>query len=300
MVKATLLLKTKKEDYFEFFIEDADVHILNAIRRAILSETVTMAIHDIYIYQNTSVVPDELLAQRLGLIPLRIDPSELDLTEEAGAVRPDMRRLLKFTAKMRLMKRNIPKNKNIFEDAKSYDVEIITAYSGDLKAVDKKTLRPVSDKIPIARLGPYQEIDVECVVKVGRGRDHAKFSPVSTVAYKIMPRMEVADTCDGCGDCVDACPFGSLKMELGKPVLRGLGLYTCTLCRLCVRACSKKALLIEPNYKDYLFRIKLIGQLTMDEILDQVEVIFKNRLDYLLELIEKEIASLEIKSEQRL
>jgi len=78
-------------------------------------------------------------------------------------------------------------------------------------------------------------------------------------------------------------------MELGKPVLKGLGLYDCDLCRICVRHCPEKALEIEPNNKDFIFRIKLVGQLTIDEILDQVEVIFDRKLDFLVEKIEEAI-----------
>lgn len=33
-----------------------------------------MAIHKVYIYQNTSIIPDEVLAHRLGLIPILADP----------------------------------------------------------------------------------------------------------------------------------------------------------------------------------------------------------------------------------
>jgi len=281
MVRITLIHKSKDGLYFEFFIEDGDVHIMNAIRRAMLSETVTLAIHDVYINQNTSVMPDEVLAQRLGLIPLRIDSSELNLLEEVGAAEPDLRRLYKLTARLRLKKANLETDPN--------SMKIVTVYSGDLVSVDKKTLRPVYDNIPIVKLGANQEVDIECVAKVGRGKDHAKFSPVSVVAYKIMPKIIVNENCNSCGECVDACPHNCLTMELGKPVLKGLGLYDCDLCRICVRHCPEKALEIEPNNKDFIFRIKLVGQLTIDEILDQVEVIFDRKLDFLVEKIEEAI-----------
>jgi len=284
MVKIALIHKSKDNLYYEFFVEDSEVHIMNSIRRAMISETVTLAIHDVYINQNTSVMPDEVLAQRLGLIPLRIEPSELNLLEEAQAVEPDLKRLFSLTARLRLKKANPSRDPD--------SADIITVYSGDLEPVDKKTLRPVYDNIPIVKLGANQEIDIECVAKVGRGKDHAKFSPVSMVAYKIMPKIRVKDNCTSCGECVDACPHKCLTMELGKPVLRGLGLYDCDICRICVRHCPAKALEIEPNNKDFIFRIKLVGQLTIEELLDQIEAIFDKKLDFLVEEIERAVSGL--------
>ncbi len=33
-----------------------------------------MAIEKVNLYQNTSIIPDEVLAHRLGLIPINVDP----------------------------------------------------------------------------------------------------------------------------------------------------------------------------------------------------------------------------------
>lgn len=40
-----------------------------------------MAIESVYMYDNTSVVQDEVLAHRLGLVPIRADPEEFDYGE---------------------------------------------------------------------------------------------------------------------------------------------------------------------------------------------------------------------------
>jgi DNA-directed RNA polymerase I and III subunit RPAC1 len=45
--------------------------IANAFRRLMLSEVPSMAIEKVYIYNNTSIIPDEVLAHRFGLIPLK-------------------------------------------------------------------------------------------------------------------------------------------------------------------------------------------------------------------------------------
>lgn len=48
--------------------------IANAFRRLMLSEVPSMAIEKVYVYNNTSIIQDEVLAHRMGLIPLKADP----------------------------------------------------------------------------------------------------------------------------------------------------------------------------------------------------------------------------------
>jgi DNA-directed RNA polymerase I and III subunit RPAC1 len=83
-------LKQFKEDFKIQFIEQSpdedggstlvfdmigvDAAIANALRRIIIAEIPTMAIEKVYIYNNTSLIQDEVLSHRLGLIPLRADP----------------------------------------------------------------------------------------------------------------------------------------------------------------------------------------------------------------------------------
>ena len=51
-----------------------DAPLANSLRRIIISEVPTMAIEKVTIYQNTSIIADEVLAHRLGLIPILADP----------------------------------------------------------------------------------------------------------------------------------------------------------------------------------------------------------------------------------
>ena len=51
-----------------------DPAIANALRRILIAEVPTMAIERVYIRENTSIIQDEVLAHRLGLIPIKADP----------------------------------------------------------------------------------------------------------------------------------------------------------------------------------------------------------------------------------
>ena len=63
-------MTVEKEREMELEITGIDASIANALRRIIISEIPTMAIEKVDMYMNTSVIPDEILAHRLGLVPL--------------------------------------------------------------------------------------------------------------------------------------------------------------------------------------------------------------------------------------
>ncbi|MEQ2178394.1 hypothetical protein GOODEAATRI_013650 [Goodea atripinnis] len=146
----------------EFDMVGIDAAIANAFRRILLAEVPTMAIEKVFIYNNTSIVQDEVLAHRLGLIPIKADP-----------------RLFEF--------------KN-------------TVYSKDIEWVPignqadvfaDSCIRPVHDDILIAQLRPGQELDIIMHCVKGLGKDHAKFSPVATASYRLLPEITLLETVEG-------------------------------------------------------------------------------------------------------
>lgn len=64
-----------EEDNMVFDMSGIDVAVTNAFRRVLLSEVPTMAIEKVFITNNNGVLRDELLAHRLGLIPIKVDPA---------------------------------------------------------------------------------------------------------------------------------------------------------------------------------------------------------------------------------
>ena len=59
---------------FEFDLIGIDASIANAIRRILIAEIPTMAIEKVFLLNNTSLLQDEVLSHRLGLIPIKADP----------------------------------------------------------------------------------------------------------------------------------------------------------------------------------------------------------------------------------
>ena len=62
------------EEKIVFDIRGIDAAVANALRRILLAEVPTMAIETVYIENNTSIIQDEVLSHRLGLIPINADP----------------------------------------------------------------------------------------------------------------------------------------------------------------------------------------------------------------------------------
>ncbi len=138
----------------------------NALRRVCLNGVPIFAIDTVDIIENTSVLPDEGLAHRLGLIPLKTDlsrfnePSKCDCQSESGC-----------------------SNCKILLVLDSDESQVTkTVLSSELVSEDD-TVKPVSNEIPIVQLAPGQKIKIECYARLGRGTEHAKWnsSNISTL-----------------------------------------------------------------------------------------------------------------------
>ena len=131
----------------------------NALRRICLNGIPVFAIDTVDIIENSSVLPDEGLAHRLGLIPIKTvlsrfnEPSKCDCQSETGC-----------------------SNCKVMLVLDSGDSDITrTILSNELTSEDD-TVKPTSDKIPIVQLAPGQRIKVECYARLGRGTEHAKWN----------------------------------------------------------------------------------------------------------------------------
>lgn len=71
------ILSLNEED-ITFDVKGIEPPMANALRRIFISEIPTMAIEKVNMWQNTSIIPDEVLAHRMGLIPIKVDPRDFE------------------------------------------------------------------------------------------------------------------------------------------------------------------------------------------------------------------------------
>ncbi|KAI7885480.1 DNA-directed RNA polymerase [Mucor mucedo] len=185
----------------EFDLIGVDASVANAFRRIMIAEVPTMAIEKVYVMNNTSIIQDEVVAHRLGLIPIKADPLEFDyMTEDGG---PTDLNTLVFK-----LKKKCEFNPEAAADETDANVKYINSfvYSSDLVWEPKGNQeekfgdsppRPVHDDIVIAKLRPGQEMEMELHCQKGLGREHAKWSPVATASYRILPEITILEPITG-------------------------------------------------------------------------------------------------------
>ncbi|XP_032571324.1 DNA-directed RNA polymerases I and III subunit RPAC1 [Drosophila sechellia] len=185
------------EDGLEFDLIGVYPAIANAFRRLMLSDVPSMAIEKVYIYNNTSIIQDEVLAHRMGLLPLRADPRLFAYRTEESTEAGTEQDTLEFELKVKCSRRrDAGKDQSNFDDIyKNHKV-----YSGHLKWLPKgkqaqiyseSAVNCIHDDILIAQLRPGHELDLRLVAVKGLGRDHAKFSPVATATYRLLPLIKL-------------------------------------------------------------------------------------------------------------
>lgn len=90
------VLERPSKDELVFEMVHVDVSFVNALRRIMLSEIPTVAIEAVYMWNNSSIVHDEVLSHRLGLVPIYMDARLLDEVEEDEEYEPTDRNTVVF------------------------------------------------------------------------------------------------------------------------------------------------------------------------------------------------------------
>lgn len=68
-------IKELNDEEIIFDLMGVEPPLANALRRIMIAEIPTMAIEKVEMWQNTSIIPDENLAHRIGLVPIYVDPT---------------------------------------------------------------------------------------------------------------------------------------------------------------------------------------------------------------------------------
>lgn len=180
----------------EFDLIGLDVAIANTFRRILIAEVPTMAVEKVFIYNNTSIIQDEVLAHRLGLIPIKADPRFFEYRQEGDEV-GTAEDTIEFKLQIKCSK-NPSATKDSTDPEELYKNHAVytqhmewVPVGAQAEMYGKDAFRPVFEDILIAKLRPGHELDLKMHCVKGIGKDHAKFSPVATASYRLLPEIRL-------------------------------------------------------------------------------------------------------------
>ena len=221
----------------EVVMDVGGVHapVANALRRIMLVEVPTMAVEYVTVHRNSSILHDEQLAHRLGLVPVLADARAF-AERPPGSAAATARDTLRFRLRVEAPSETIsPPNGGRAQYTAVYSDQIEWV---PLDAATQPVARPrLLPGVLLAKLAPGQAIDLEMDAVKGCGQEHAKWSPVATAAYRMAPRVQI--TRDIIGEqaqrLVRLCPMHVFDIEDGTGRAMVRRERDCTRCEECVR-----------------------------------------------------------------
>lgn len=191
-----MLLFRYEGDDLEFDMIGVHPGIANAFRRLMISDIPSMAIEKVIVSNNTTIIPDEILAHRLGLVPLKADARQFSFPEGDILTDGNENTVLEYELKVRCSKAKEDLNYMSFDERfinqKVLSKQIKWIPKGQQeKKFSEKSVGCVHDDIVICKMRPGHELDVRLLATKGIGRDHIKFSPVATATYRLLPAIQL-------------------------------------------------------------------------------------------------------------
>lgn len=192
-----------------FVLSNVSLALANTLRRVVQAEIPTLAIDLVEIETNTSVLADEFLAHRLGLIPLSAkNIDELMYTRDCDC--DEFCEKCSVLLRLNIMNRNSDRNLHVYakdlfieaQGAGGYNYPRQTnGYGGAGGAGDEMPERGMPICMDEERNGPLicklrknQEVRLRCIAKKGIAKEHAKWSPTAAVGFEYDPHNKLRHT----------------------------------------------------------------------------------------------------------
>ncbi|MGC8608859.1 MAG: DNA-directed RNA polymerase subunit D [Thermoplasmata archaeon] len=267
-----MAIKILKMDdrYINFEIDGIDPGKANALRRTLINDIPKLAVEYVTfhhgqirdaegnVYDSSLPLFDEMVAHRLGLIPLKTD-----LT-------------LNFRNQCSCGGKGCPLCTVTYSINK---LGPATAYSSDMQPVTHPDLTPVDGEIPIVKLGAKQAILVTAEAILGTAKDHAKWQVTSGVSYKYHREFIVdKKVFEGWEDLKNKCPSAVISENDDNII------FTDDVkCRSLSVLFEVNGVQIKEDNTRFIFNFETDGSLKAIEVLQYALKRMKDRLDILVE-----------------
>ncbi|MBI5872393.1 DNA-directed RNA polymerase subunit D [archaeon] len=253
-------IETLAQDKYksEYLVSGTNCYYMNTLRRIIILKVPTMAIAKVRFLENSSALYDEMLAHRLGLIPLKTDLHSYNLRSECKC---KGKGCAACTLHLTL---NAEGPCNV--------------YAESLISKDPK-VKAVYPKMPIVNLLENQKLKIEATAVLGSGKEHTKFVP-GHIYFQGKPEFKMQEFEDSAvlEKAVKLCPKKILEISGKKAKVANA--LKCTLCKACEDA-SNGAIKVYGSKEDFILRIESWGQLRVKEIIEEGISVMDKQFDEL-------------------
>lgn len=261
-MEVELISQEKKHNRATFLIKGATPAFANMLRKTIVDEVPTLAIEDVEIRKNSSVLYDEIVAHRLGLVPLVTDLDAYNMPEDCTCKGEGCSKCqLQFSLKAK---------------GPGY------VYASELKSKDPK-ITAVEPKIPVVKLIKGHILELEATAVLGRGKEHAKWCP-GLAFYKYKPVIDIKKGVEDPKAVADSCPVDVFNVKGKELTINKDNLLKCHLCGACTDADPQHIKLNESG-SEFVFTVESWGQLPVKTIVENAVEIIQKKCDEVVKLV---------------
>ncbi|MFB6194191.1 MAG: DNA-directed RNA polymerase subunit D [Halobaculum sp.] len=218
----------------------------NGVRRAVIADVPTFSIDSVRFVENSSVMFDEMVALRLGLVPLTTPLGEFEIGDTVTF---------------------------------SLDIEgPATAYSGDLVSSDEMVV-PADDDVPIIELKEGQRLEFEADAVLDTGKEHAKHQGGVAVGYRHLQRVVVEGDRDEFAEEESRIIRGVIETEDGELV------HTDEFDNDLTNRYPEQAVRVEDVPGAFVFHVESDGSVSVEDLLTEAVDTIRTRADELAEKV---------------
>ena len=262
----------------KFILRNSSPAMANALRRTLLSDIPKMAIdkvefhlgpimYDDKEYESVTPLFDEIIAHRLGMVPV---PTDLNLFCPQSECVCGGEGCPNCTIMYSLNK-----------------IGPCTVLSGDLEPLGNPDLRVKDEFIPIVELTDGQAVLIYATAVMGTAKKHVKWQVANGVGYKYLPQIAIDEGMESDEEvleCAAICPKKVFEVEDGKLVIKNP--LECSLCRACTDHLGEKGgITVTGDDQNFFFKFETDGSLTAQQALDKaVEILAEEANDFKAQL----------------
>jgi len=287
-----------KHDSITFILSKTDTSVANTLRRIMIAEVPTMSIDLVEFENNSSVLFDEFIAHRLGLIPLTSSSiDQFNYTRDCSCSDRCNRCSVDFQLSVTCLEDT---NRDVTsQDLFSQNPSVVPVHSSssleDGHSVDEQ--RPDTG-ILIVKLRKGQELKLRAIAKKGVGKEHAKWSPVCGYSMQSEPEITLNQSAmeelseKQKEEFVNSCPTKVYEMD---PLTKRVEVSDPLHCMFCQECKGKATDLGRPDLVHistktdrFLFTVETTGSLRPEEVVLSALRVLKLKLHNIQENLRME------------